>query len=318
MRLVGGLPADLAAAVFVVLHTQPQGPSLLPTLLSRSGPLPACHPSDGDPIRHGKIYVAPPDHHLLVAAGVVRVVRGPKENRHRPAVDPLFRTAALTYGPQAVGVVLTGALDDGTAGLQAVQVCGGITVVQDPQEALYPSMPQNALNNVAVDHCLPVAEIAPLLARLAHDPAPARGDYPVPATLRLEAQIADFEQGPLDTEQVPGTPSPYACPECHGVLWELRDGNLLRFRCRVGHAYSGQSMLAEHAESLEDSLWAALRALEESAALARRLSGAAQRNNRPHSAAQFQGKAAEREHHAAQIREILLKSGADDTMKTTA
>ncbi len=318
MRLVLGLPSDLQAAVFVVLHTPPQGLSLLPAILSRAGRLPAFHPQDGDPIRYGNIYVAPPDHHLLVELGRVRVVRGPRENRSRPAVDPLFRSAARTYGPQVVGVVLTGALDDGTAGLQAIKTCGGITVVQDPADALYSSMPQSALTNVVVDHCLAAAAIPGLLVRLAQEPALNPRDYPVPPLMELETQLAALDKESLDNEKVPGTPSRYACPECHGVLWEVRDGDLLRFRCRVGHAYSVESMLAEHSASLEDALWMALRALEESASLARRLAHEAQQAQRPHSAAQFHDKANERERHAAQIRDLLLKSGANGAMKTAS
>jgi two-component system chemotaxis response regulator CheB len=303
--------------VFVVLHTQPQGPGLLPDILSRSGPLPACHPEDGDPIRPGEIYVAPPDHHLLIDGDRVRVTRGPKENRHRPAVDPLFRSAALHYGPQVVGVVLSGALDDGTAGLQAIKQRGGVTVVQDPLEALYPSMPQSAMNNVALDYCLPVAEIPPLLARLARESAADPVDYPVPPRLQLEAQMADYQPAPLAQESVPGIPSVYACPECHGVLWEIEDGSLLRFRCRVGHAYTADSMMAVHAESLEDSLWIALRALEESASLARRMAENSRAHNRVQMAAQYQAKATEREYHAHQIRAVLEHSGGNAAVKTT-
>jgi len=156
-QLVRGLPADLPAAVFVVVHVPAHGPSVLPRILSRSGPLPATHPQDGQAIRTGRIYVAPPDYHLLVKNGYVRLTRGPRENKHRPSVDSLFRTAARTYGPRVVGVVLSGVLDDGTAGLAAIKLAGGIAAVQHPDDALYPGMPQSALNNVAVDHALPAA-----------------------------------------------------------------------------------------------------------------------------------------------------------------
>lgn len=170
VKLVEKLPADLPASVFVVLHIPAQNPSLMPEILSRSGRLKAVHPRDGEAIQQGCIYIAPPDLHLLVEQGHVHLLRGPKENRHRPAIDPLFRSAAAAYGPRVVGVVLTGSLDDGTAGLLAIKRLGGIAIVQDPADALYPSMPLNALEHVNVDYKLPVSEIGPLIAHLAYEP----------------------------------------------------------------------------------------------------------------------------------------------------
>lgn len=162
--LVSGFPPDLAASIFVVLHVSPSYPSVLPDILTRFGPLPAVHARNGDAILPGRIYVAPPDHHLTMEPGFIRTVRGPRENGHRPAVDPLFRAAARTYGPRAVGVVLTGALDCGTAGLMSIKAHGGVAIVQDPNEALSPEMPQNAIKHVRVDHVLPLAKISSLLA----------------------------------------------------------------------------------------------------------------------------------------------------------
>src|SRR5215469_3223411 len=164
--LVVALPADFPAAIFFVLHIPVDYPSVLPKILSRAGPLPAQHPMDGEPVRHGRIYVAPPDRHLLLEDGVVRVKRGPRENRHRPAIDPLFRSAARAYGPRVVGIVLTGMLDDGTSGLLTIKHRDGLAIIQDPEEALYPDMPQSACENVSIDYCLPSSEIGPLLARL--------------------------------------------------------------------------------------------------------------------------------------------------------
>src|SRR5688572_11570392 len=195
-RLVAGLPADLPAAVFIAIHTTPTTPSLLPKILSRAGPLPAAHPRDGDGIERGRIYIPPPDHHLLLDEDRVRIVRGPKENGHRPALDPMFRTAAVRYGRRVVGVVITGMLDDGTAGLLAIKQRGGIAVVQNPNEALFPGMPLSAIQNVDVDHVLHLNEIPPLLARLAGEPV-TEPPLPVPEDMMQEAEIAGIHEAAL-------------------------------------------------------------------------------------------------------------------------
>ncbi|MDQ5852662.1 MAG: chemotaxis protein CheB [Chloroflexota bacterium] len=305
--LVRDLPPDLPAAVFVVLHIPAQSTSMLPSILQRAGALPVVQATDGIAIRQGCIYVAPPDHHLLVDRGFVRLVRGPKENRHRPAVDPLFRTAARAYGPRVVGVVLTGALDDGTAGLQAVKTRGGVAIVQDPAEAFFPGMPQSAMENVEVDHCLPLSGIAPLLVRLAREPADEEGAYPVPEEMDFEARIAEMDPAALWGEKRPGVPSIFSCPECKGVLYEMHDGELLRFRCQVGHAYSPKSMLVEQSETLEAALWVALNTLEENANLVRRLAKQSRERNHGHVAVRFEEKVRDAEQRAAVIREVLSK-----------
>lgn len=260
--LVAGLPADFPAAVFVVQHTSPQHQSLLPLLLSKAGPLPANHAVDGEPIHPGRIYVAPPDRHLVLEPTHLRVTRGPKENRVRPAVDPLFRSAAYAFGPRAVGVVLTGALDDGTAGLWAIKDRGGVAIVQDPDEAEMPSMPQSAMHYVEVDYCLKLAEIGPILARLVRETA-QEGGSSVPDQLRIETQVA-LQDPPLQSGILHlGPPSLFTCPECHGILMELQSGDLVRFRCHTGHSFTLASLLAELSESTEDALWNALRAVQE-------------------------------------------------------
>lgn len=316
--LVQMLPADLPAALFVVMHIPAEAASMLPAILSRAGPLPARHPVDRAPFAPGQIYVAPPDHHLLVERGFVRVVRGPKENRCRPAIDPLFRTAARTYGPRVIGVVLTGVLDDGTAGLRAVKQRGGLAVVQHPADALYPGMPSSAIANVTPDYVLPLARIGDLLIELARTPAPPEDQFPVPAVLEREAQIAEQEAVLMQDEEIPGTPAVFACPECHGTLWELHDGDLIRFRCRVGHAFSIESMVAEHNESLETALWVALRALEESIALGERLVERARRHQHPHMGRRYAERIAEQEHSATLIREMLRQLGGAESMEDSA
>ena len=307
MAVVRKLPPDLPAAVFVVLHIPADSPSLLPDILSRSGPLVASHPQDNEKIEHGRIYVAPPDHHLLIERGHVRVVRGPKENRHRPAVDPLFRSAARAYGPRVVGVVLTGALDDGTAGLLAVKRRGGLAAVQDPRTALYPSMPRSALEHVEVDYSMPLSDIGDLLKRLAHEQADEEGAYPVSEDMEMETKLAAMDMHALNSDKHAGTPSAFSCPECGGVLWELHDGELLRFRCRVGHAFSIDSILAAQSEQIEEALWAALKTLEESASLSRRLIKKSHQNGQAWLARNLEEKLEESEHHARTIKQLLLK-----------
>jgi two-component system, chemotaxis family, protein-glutamate methylesterase/glutaminase len=270
-ELVGALPDGFRAAVFVVMHTSPQSPGVLGEILARAGSLPAANARNGERIEPGRIYVAPPDHHLVLEPGVVRVTRGPKENRFRPAVDPLFRSAAQVYGPRVTGVILTGGLDDGTSGLWAVKRLGGTAVVQDPGEAFVPSMPLSALAHVEVDYCLPLAEIAPLLVRLAAapDPRPAgeEGELPVAQEvnkgLDVEIRIAK-EEGALEAGVIKlGEPSPLACPECHGVLLRLKEGERERYRCHTGHAYSAESLLSEIRDASETALWNAIRSFEE-------------------------------------------------------
>lgn len=304
-ELMRGLPPDLPAAVFAVLHVTPAAPSALPEILSRNSALPARHAVDGEAIEYGRVYVAPPDHHLLVESERVRVVRGPKENRVRPAADPLFRSAAKFYGPRVVGVVLTGALDDGTAGLAAIKRRGGVAVVQDPEEALYSGMPRSALENVAVDHCLPLAGIAPLLGRLAMAPAQEAAAYPVSEFLEVETRIARNEEADMEDVGKLGTPSAFTCPECKGALWELNDGELLRFRCHVGHAFSIESLAADQTEQLESALWAALQSLEQNAALLRRMAARARERNHQISLMRYEDNVQRVERHAAVIREVL-------------
>jgi two-component system, chemotaxis family, protein-glutamate methylesterase/glutaminase len=306
-QLARGLPRDVPAALFVVHHFPPYGTSVMPNILSRAGPLPAAHAVDGEAIRPGRIYVAPPDHHLLVKPGHVRLGRGPRENGHRPAVDPLFRSAARAYGRRVIAVVLSGTLDDGTAGLVAVKRRGGIAVVQHPDDALYSGMPQSAIDNVAVDEILPLSEIAPALVRLAHEPVEEKGAEPVSDEMEIESDIAELDMAAFQHEERPGIPSGFACPECGGALWELSEEEMFRFRCRVGHAYSSDTLLAHQTDALEAALWTAARALEESKALAHRLKDRALKRGNPLMAERFEDRAREAEQRAALIRRLLLK-----------
>jgi two-component system chemotaxis response regulator CheB len=262
--IVSQLPSNLPAAVFILWHISPDYPSLLPEILAKSTPLPVKHASGKEPIRPGHIYVAPPDHHMLVEWGNVRLSRGPKENRFRPAIDVLFRSAAHSYGQRVIGVVLSGSLDDGAAGLFAIKERGGIAVVQDPYDALHSSMPKAALKAVEVDYCVPSIEIGALLGHLVNKAIPLQEVNPVSEKMDVEVGIAREDNG-LDMGIMKlGELSPYTCPECHGVLLQLKEGSLLRFRCHTGHAYSLNTLLAEVTQSIEESLWDGIRTIEAS------------------------------------------------------
>jgi two-component system chemotaxis response regulator CheB len=252
--LVSTLPQDLEASLFVVLHLGASGPDLLPEILERSGRLPASNATDGEAIKPGHIHVAPPDHHLLLeSSDQVRITRGPKENRCRPAVDPLFRSAAHAFGARVIGVILTGRLDDGTAGLRAVKECGGTAIVQHPDDALALGMPRSALAHVAVDHCVPLKRIAPLLVQLTRAPAGEKGTTPVSKSRETDVHIAKEDHAFKGGITEWGEPSIYACPECHGVLLQRKEGSNLRFRCHTGHAYSQETLRAEVTERTQEA-----------------------------------------------------------------
>lgn len=314
--LAAGLPPDLPAAVCVVVHQPPYAPNRLPEILSRTGVLPAVHAQDGAPLLPGTIYVAGPDRHMLVVGGTgtgaIRLVRGPKENRTRPAVDPLFRSAALAYGPRVIAVVLSGALDDGTAGLWAVRDRGGLAVVQDPATAAVPSMPANALAEVGADHVVPVEQLAALLDRLAREPAGPGDD--VPATVRNELAL-EVKVGALDEEahlrsERSGEPSRFICPDCGGVLWNTSSkGGPLRFRCETGHAYSAASLAEAQTDEVEEALWASLRALENRAELARARAERAQTRGMEVLARRYTVQWEAAEQHASAVRSLLRMDG---------
>ena len=274
-ELVHGLPPDLATPIAIVLHTSPQAPGILHDILSRSGPLTAIAPADGERLHAGRIYVAPPDYHLLIEPGRVRVTKGPRENRFRPAIDPLFRSAAQVYGPGTIGVVLTGNLDDGAAGLWAIKQLGGTAIVQDPADALFPSMPQNALATVAADHVVALSSLPRLLSEIVGAPLRQAAETSN-ESLDVEVSIAKEEDPMKAGVERLGPPSPLACPECHGVLREVTEGARIRFRCHTGHAYSTESLLAEIDAAIEVSLWNAIRATQEGTMLMERMLSHAQ------------------------------------------
>jgi len=304
-RLMRELPQDLSASLFVVLHqARMTEPSALPGILDRAGPLRALTPLDRTKFERGHIYVAPPDRHMLIERDHVRIVRGPKENRHRPSVDPLFRSAAWAYGPRVVGIVLSGTMDDGAAGLWAIKTCGGVTVVQDPAEALYTGMPTSALTTARIDYCLPVDRIAVLLSELAS--RPVSGTMPAHGLERLktETEFTTLDKDLSDMDEL-GDPTVFTCPSCQGTLWEIKDGDMLRYRCHTGHAFSVDSLLAEQSEAAETALYSALRALEEKAAALRRVADRFS-DRFPELHARYQHEAGDLDESANVLRQLLV------------
>jgi two-component system chemotaxis response regulator CheB len=292
----------MAAAVFIVLHVHAESKSLLAPVLARNTVLPVQSAVDGERVKHGHIYVAPPNHHLTVDDDHVRVTLGPLQNRHRPSIDVLFRSAASQYGPRVIGVVLTGFLSDGTAGLQAIKEAGGTCIVQDPSTALNPSMPESALRNVAVDHVVPLEQIGELLMRLStRDNAPRHIDPERSELLRFEAQADLGNVGKIEKY---AAPTSYRCPDCGGGLWEV-NGTTSRFRCRVGHGYSLDVLAASHDAVVEEALWAATRSLEDRAELSRRLANQWRERSGGEVVEHFDRKAEESTRHAATLRALL-------------
>jgi len=305
--LVAGLPANLAAAVLVVRHLPPHGFNLLADLLDAAGPLPASLARNGVALEAGRVVVAPVDQHLLVEADCIRLSRGPHENRTRPAIDPLFRSAALSHGPRAIGVLLSGLLDDGSAGLMALKQSGGVAVVQDPADARCPDMPRNALSYVDADHCIPAAEMGPLLARLvAAEPPPPPADLnPQLVTgWQREIDILRFGSGDLPPPKGYDEAVPASCPACGGPLWQMEDG-MPRYRCHTGHGYTSRHLVAGLGAAAEESLWAALRVLEERARMLHRIAKHDAERGFEGSERAYRERADEAERHVASLRRLL-------------
>ena len=310
-ELVSQLGPSVDAAILIVMHFPTAATSVLPRILARAGRMPAAHAIDRARIEKGTITIAPPGLHMVVADGGVRLIHGPQQNGHRPSIDALFRSVAHEYGRRAIGVVLSGLLDDGTAGLAAIKRRGGTTVVQDPQDAQYPDMPRNAIENVPVDHVLPVARMgACLLELLAAELPPARSasadddlDYETAAD-RLEARV-------VHPSHPSGEPSTFTCPDCGGALWELVGDEPLRFRCYVGHGFTSESLESLQRTKEERALWTSLRTLEESARLSQRLEERMSKRGQALSAADFRLRAAEALESAEVIRQILLHRHAE-------
>lgn len=301
--LIPELPADFPAAVLVVLHLAPAGTSVLPQILARAGNLPASSAIDGDEIVGGRIYTAPPDCHLTIDDGRLAVRRGPRVNGHRPAIDSLFRSAADGFGAGVAGVILSGVLDDGSAGLAAIKTRGGRTLVQDPDDALYTGMPRNAIDRVEPDEILSARELGRMLAQIAVKPPPeppVNGHPPAP-----EAEVyLEVERGSTDLPH-PGTVTGLSCPECSGGIWEMSENGQVVYRCRTGHEFAPDTFVAMQSQQVERALWTALRAIEERAAMHRRLAERVRLRGSTQSASRFEERANDAIDQAVVIRELL-------------
>jgi two-component system chemotaxis response regulator CheB len=303
--LAAALPADLRAAVLVVLHISPDGSSALADILDRAGPLRATNAADGDPIEAGRIYVACPDRHLLVDGDRLRLGNGPRENGHRPAVDPLFRTLAGAFGTRAAGIVLSGSRDDGTVGLACIKGAGGAALAQDPAEATYPGMPESAIEHVDLDAVATIADLATRITEMSeHAPIPPK---PPARSSAAESLAGDPSTPPPDSEE-----TMYTCPECGGVLHRTATGEVTHFVCRVGHAYSPGSLVQEHERAVEAAMWAASRMLEDRATLLREMAERARRGDHERLIARYETRAREAEGHADVIRGIIEASLRED------
>jgi two-component system, chemotaxis family, protein-glutamate methylesterase/glutaminase len=305
--ILAGLRSDLPGSIFVVIHTSPDSPGVVDKILTRAGGLPAHYAVDGEPIKPGRIFIAPADRHLLVQADCVRVTRGPREHRFRPAIDPLFRTAADSHRG-VIGIILSGGRDDGAAGLAAVKKSGGVTIVQHPDDALAPVLPEAALRHAGADHVLPAGDIARLLPDIVRTRVQIGG-----ATMATPPHRRDpAEAGTDDIHRADqlGPPSPFTCPDCGGTLWQSEEGELVQFKCHIGHRFSADSLNDAQSEALDEALWAALRALEESAEFRRRMA------KRSHDAGMtligdtFAQQARESEARALTIRRVLMPESA--------
>lgn len=303
-RILPHLPADLPASVYIVTHVPHGVTSHMPDIFRRLCGLPVAVAQDGEEVAPGRILFGPSGAHLLLIDGKVKLGLGPRENMARPAIDPLFRSAALAYGPRVTGVVLTGMLDDGAAGLVAVRRCGGIAVVQDPVDAEQDEMPRNAIAATSVDHILPSSEIAALITHLANEPA-GRAPPP-PADLRVEVEIA--AGGRSDHERIAGIADlvPVTCPTCQGSMSEIRDGHPLRYRCQVGHAFTARQLAHEQEAAVDEAMRIALRVLDERVTLVSRMAVDAKKNGRTAAAEMYRGRVEEYRRYAETIREAVM------------
>lgn len=315
-QILGGLPADLPAAVFIVLHIPAQGIGILSTVASSAGPLPVRQAENGMKIEPGQVYLGAPDHHLLISGNHVLLGRGPRENMVRPAIDALFRSAALYHGPRVIGVLLSGLLSDGAAGLNAIKRCGGMTVVQDPTDAISDEMPRRAMEATTIDLCVRGASMGDVLSELVREQAGAV--LPIPPEIRLEVEIAAGDRIGSDKLVSMADPVALTCPACGGVMSAVKESRPLRFRCQVGHAYTADALAKEQEGRVDEALRVALRIIEERAELVHRMASDGRRSGRAAIAEMYEARAAEYREYADMIRRVVLQSLDPPVRKTEA
>jgi two-component system chemotaxis response regulator CheB len=311
-KLLAQLPPDLKAAIFIVVHLKRDRSSHLATVLNKSSRLSVCSATDQSPIENGRVYVAPADFHLYLKSDKMRLIRGPLENHTRPAIDVLFRSAAVAYREYVTGVILSGMLDDGTVGLQAIKRCGGMAIVQSPEDASFTSMPEQAIANNDVDYVVPVSKMGQLLhERTQHQPL---NTTTVPKELLLESQMVERRTGGADKMAQIGEMVPQSCPSCGGPLWEISDSQKLRYRCHIGHAFTVQALAETQDTAVEEALWIALRTLEERERLLKRISEDHSQKGLSTMAEQYRQRAIEAAQHAENIRQLIYSLGQSDTI----
>jgi two-component system, chemotaxis family, protein-glutamate methylesterase/glutaminase len=308
VEMFKSLPRDFDAYIFVVQHLSPFSPSVLPQILSRSGNLKAVHPKDGEKMKKNTIYVAPPNYHLLVEHDRVLVKKGPKENRFRPSIDALFRSAAYSYGSRVIGVILSGLLDDGTSGLWSIKRLNGVSIIQHPKDAEFPDMPRNVMEYVDVDYAVPMRDMGALLMRLTRETAPEAPELSPEERKRLETEVNiasqdnAFEMGILDK----GPLTPLTCPECSGTLVKFTEGKLVRYRCHTGHGFTDSALLAGVTKAVEENLWKTVRGLEEAIIILEQSARTYEADGKDEMATMFYQKAKEIHRQSVEIRKQIF------------
>ena len=316
MPIVQALPAGLEASVLVVVHSSSNGQGVLAQILQRISSLSVGFASEGEALVHGRIYVARPDLQLIVGPNSLALTHGPRENGFRPAIDPLFRTAAREHGPRVIGVILSGALSDGTYGLSMIKHYGGIAIVQDPKDAVVPSMPESAIRYVDVDHVLPAAEIGPLIDRLIREPAKGKRRSDMPRPNEPDPQLPSQQTEVRDMTKLYGPPSALSCPDCGGSLWEIKDGRVVRYQCHVGHQYAPENLEAGQRDAVDGALWGAVRLLEEQVELKTRMANRAAEGGLAMVAKGFTEGAQDARRQAQRIRSVLLNGDTHENAKS--
>jgi two-component system chemotaxis response regulator CheB len=308
--------SGFSGSIIVVVHMAATSPGVLPSLLARASGLVGKFAANGEGLHAGHIYVSRPDYHLLIKDRRLELAHGPKENGFRPAADPLFRTAARCFGQRVVGVVLSGGLDDGTDGLRIIKRLGGVAIVQDPKEAIVSSMPESAIRAVNVDHIAPVKDIAELLRKYAKERVSE--NLAMCADLDERPDVVESGDKAIRNGAALGPPSVFTCPDCGGTLWEFEAGNQLRYRCHVGHLYTGDGLVQLKDYHLEQALWSAVRTLEEASALRLRMAVLAEKGNWTRMGPPYQEQALQFRERADLIRKLLLKGNGQETSSKAA